>query len=301
MRQSEEMLSGSQSQSERTGTFRRCTAWLFSQEHFHFKLLSGTAAGILVIVLLAGIFLYVTLRNHRQDVLRSHTIQVMRLAGLIENDIASLEASHRAYLMTADPSYLPPFEQQRTAIQHRLDELTSLILDSPKQRKRVIKVQEVVQNWLNTVADPQLKAKESATRAEPAAPPSLGNVLLDQARAILQSIQDEEQIVLNQRMADQEWATQSTQILDFVPKLQRAVVEMEKEKRGYLITGDTNFVEAYKRAVVDFNTYNAYLSILVANSPSEAELLANIRANVERWVTTSATPEMDLKRTARDH
>src|SRR3984893_16956996 len=60
----------------------------------------------------------------------------------------------------------------------------------------------------------------------------LGNSLLDQAREVLQSLQDEEQIVLNQRMHDQEWATQSTQILDFLPKLERAVVEMEKEKRA---------------------------------------------------------------------
>src|SRR5204863_298203 len=82
-----------------------------------------------------------------------------------------------------------------------------------------------------------------------AAGSALGNSLLDQAREVLQSLQDEEQIVLNQRMHDQEWATQSAQILDFLPKLDRSVVEMEKEKRGYLLTGENNFIEAYKRAV----------------------------------------------------
>ena len=35
----------------RAGIFRRGTAWLFSQKHFHFKLLSGTAAGVVVIIL----------------------------------------------------------------------------------------------------------------------------------------------------------------------------------------------------------------------------------------------------------
>src|SRR5207249_8024752 len=99
----------------------------------------------------------------------------------------------------------------------------------------------------------------------------LGNTLLDQAREALQSLQDEEQIILNQRMAEQEWATQVTQIIDFLPKLERAVIEMEKEKRGYLLTGDLNFAEAYKRAITDFTTYNGYLSILVANNPGRAE------------------------------
>jgi PAS domain S-box-containing protein len=309
MGQSEELLTDSEPRRGIFAVFRRCSAWLFSQQHFHFKLLSGTAAGVGVIVLLAGIFLYVTIRNHRQDVLRSHTIEVMRLSSLIENDIASLETGHRGFLLSGDQSYIGPFNRRRESIQRRLDDLTALILDSPKQRKRVIKVQEVVQKWLTTLATPEIKARQTST-APPLAnqnesvalggPVPLGNSLLDQARAILQSLQDEEQIVLNQRMVEQEWATQSTQILDFLPKLERAVVEMEKEKRGYLLTGESNFAEAYRRAVADFYTYNGYLSILIANAPSQAELLANIRANVERWITTSATPEMEARRVGKD-
>src|SRR5207244_11906102 len=141
-------------------------------------------------------------------------------------------------------------------------------------------------------------AEEAFTRTESVA---LGNSLLDQAREILQSLQDEEQIVLNQRMQGQEWATQSTQILDFIPKLERSVLEMQKEKRGYLLTGETNFVEAYKRAVGDFYTYNGYLSILVANSPGQATLLAEIRSNVDRWINSSAGPAIEAKRAGKDN
>src|ERR1700758_3954980 len=82
---------------------RRVTRWLFSQKHFHFKLLSGTTAGAVVIIFLAGVFLYVTLRNHYQDSLRAHTVAVMRLSGVIENDIAGMESGHRGFLLTGDP------------------------------------------------------------------------------------------------------------------------------------------------------------------------------------------------------
>ena len=82
--------------------FRRSIAWLFSQKHFHVKLLSGTVAGVIVIIFLAGTFLFVTYRNHRQEALRSHTIDVLRLSSLIENDIAALEASHRGFLLTGE-------------------------------------------------------------------------------------------------------------------------------------------------------------------------------------------------------
>jgi PAS domain S-box-containing protein len=290
----------------RRSIFGRLGDWLFSQRHFHLKLLSGTTVGVAVIIFLVGVFLLVTLRNHYQDSLRTHTIEVMRLSSLIENDIAGLESSHRGYLLSGNEDFLGPFEKKREIIKHRVEDLTALILDTPRQRKRVIKVQEVVQKWLDTVAIPEMNARRSKgiaptkTETNAAGSFALGNSLLDQAREVLQSLQDEEQIVLNQRMHDQEWATQSAQILDFLPKLDRSVVEMEKEKRGYLLTGENSFFEAYKRAVADFYTYNGYLSILVANSPAQAQLLAEIRSNVERWIEKSATPQLDAKRAGKD-
>ena len=83
--------------------------------------------------------------------------------------------------------------------------------------------------------------------------------MLDQARELLRALQNEEQIVLNQRMRDQEWAAQSTQILDLLPKLERSVVEMEKEKRGYLLTGNNDFAEGISRATAAFANYQGYL------------------------------------------
>ena len=290
----------------RRSIFGRIADWLFSQRHFHLKLLSGTTVGVIVIIFLVGVFLLVTLRDHYQDSLRTHTIEVMRLSSLIENDIAGLESGHRGYLLSANENYIEPFEKKRDLISQRIDDLAVLILENPRQRKRVIKVQEVVQKWLDTVATPEMsarrRAKGTATKSEtnPAGTLALGNDLLNQAREVLQSLQDEEQIVLNQRMHDQDWATQSAQILNFLPKLDRAVVEMEKEKRGYLLTGENSFVEAYKRAVTDFYTYNGYLSILVANSPAQAELLAEIRSSVEGWINKSAVPQIDAKRASKD-
>src|SRR5438105_10750294 len=292
--------------SRRRSIFGRIGDWLFSQRHFHFKLLSGTTVGVAVIIFLAGVFLLVTLRNHYQDALRTHTIEVIRLSSLIENDIAALESGHRGYLLSGNELYIAPFDRKRELLKGRVEGLTALILDSPKQRKRVMKVQEVVQKWLDTVALPEINARRAkgATGAAPEAGAvgsvSLGNSLLDQAREVLQSLQDEEQIVLNQRMQEQEWATQSTQILDFIPKLERSILEMQKEKRGYLLTGEAKCVEADKRAVTDFYTYNGYLSILVANAPGQAQLLAEVRSKLERWINGSAVPEMDAKSAGQD-
>ena len=92
----------------RRSIFGRIGDWLFSQRHFHLKLLSGTTVGVVVIIFLAGVFLLVTLRNHYQDALRTHTIKVIRLSSLIENDIASLESGHRGFLLGGSEDYLAP-------------------------------------------------------------------------------------------------------------------------------------------------------------------------------------------------
>ncbi len=287
---------------ERSRSFlARSMAWLFSQRHFHVKLLSGTAAGVVVIIFLAGIFLLVTYRSHRQEMLRTHTVEVMRLSSVIENDIAALESSQRGYLLTGNAAYTDAFTRQRAALKDRIEELTTLILESPAQRKRVMKVQEVVQRWLTEVADPQLMAQPAPSVASTSPKINrLGDTVLDEARELLHILQNQEQIILNERMRNQEWAAQSTQILDLLPKLERSVIELQKEKRAFLLTGDNSFAEAYKRAAAAFSNYHGYLSILVTNSGDQAALLADVRAKLETWATEISLPEMNAKRAGRD-
>ena len=286
---------------EPTSALGRSSAWLFSQKHFYVKLLSGTAAGVLVIIFLAGVFLFITYRNHTQATLRAHTTETLRLATVIENDIASLETSHRGYLLTGKPSYVEAFERREGAITDRINDLMGLIFESPVQRKRVMKIKDLVQSWLADVAIPVMKARPRSTTPALAAGAAgaLGAPILNEARELLSNLQRDEQIVQNQRMRDQEWAAQSTQILDILPTLERSVVEMEKEKRGYLLTGDASYYEAFKRASAAFSTYRGYLSILVAHNSEQAALLREIRSGVEKWLSLAA-PEMEAKHTARD-
>jgi CHASE3 domain sensor protein len=168
-----------------------------------------------------------------------------------------------------------------------------------------MKIQEIIQKWLDTVALPQISARQTKGIVRPGEPlysplNSLGNSLLDQAREILQSIQNEEQIILHQRTLEQEWAVQSIQVLDLLTKLERSLIEMEKEKSGYLLAGETGFAEAYRRATTDFNTYCSYLSILLASSPERLELLGNLRKGTEKWIQTAAVPEMEAKRSGKE-
>ncbi len=275
--------------------------WLFSPSHFRFKLLSGTAIGVGVIVFLAGIFLLVAIRNYQQANLRNHTLEVIRLASLIENDMDALEGAHRGFLLTGENLYLETFNRRHEQIRQRIDDLAGLILESSPQRKRMMKVQEAMQEWLDKIALPEIQKKEAATRdATKPDSVSLGTSILEVARRNLQSIQDEEQILLNRKTLAHEWPIQSTQMLNYLPKLERSVIEMEKEKRGFLLTGEETFAEGYKRATADFYTIHGYLTTLVVNSSDEVTLLADLRQRVDAWINDSTMPDMNAKRAGKN-
>src|SRR5436305_528883 len=279
------------------GILRRRLAKLLSSAHL---VLSGTTASILVIILLGSLFVFVALRNHHRDEIRARTVQLTRLSSVIENDIAQLENYYRGFLLTHRSQYFAPFQERRNAMKKRLEELNSRLLDNPVQRKRVIKAQEIVLRWGDQVAQPAFLGQSLPTVPSDKSALALSNASLDQARWILQSLKDEEQILLSQRAGEQELATQSTQILDSLPKLERAVIEMNKEKRGFLLTNDNGFLETYRRSVENFYRYHAYLTILAGDAPRRTQLLSDIRSNLERWVSSSAQLEINAKQQGRD-
>ncbi len=279
---------------------------LLTPEHFNFKLLLGTAVGVSVILVLAVTCFVLTYRNQLQARFRAHTISVIRLSSVIENDIAALENAHRGYLLTHQRLYLQNFNRRKALFQKHSEELVAILLTNSQQRKRVLKMREIVGNWVTqrslTMQSGGMEHPENPGLARE----SLGAPILDEAREVLHSVQREEQIVLNQRVREQEWAVQSTQVLDFIPRLERAVYEMQKEKRGFVLTGDPAFIESYKRATANFYTFQGHLSVLVANSPAQLGELEQIRTGLEHWIVRCAVPDIEAKRAGqtpdgRDH
>ena len=114
--------------------------------------------------------------------------------------------------MTGDDAYRETFERRRDQIQKQVDDLVGLILESSPQRKRIMKVQETVHAWLDTIGRCRRWTKRKQpdqVREEPTGA-ALGASILEESRRNLQSIQDEEQILLNRKTLAHEWPIQST-------------------------------------------------------------------------------------------
>ncbi len=284
---------------KKRGYFRNRIERFLTRDNFHFELLLGTAVGVLVIVVLAVSCVVWSFRNQERDRLRARTVEVLRVSSAVENDIAALDNAYRGRLLTKDGAYVETFNRLQSLFLKDSEELTRLIGDDVEQKKRVLQLRKISQNWLKNSSlamIDELQTPLDAARAKEA----LGASALDEVREIMQQIQRAEQIVLNELVGEQEWTSQSTQVLNFISKMERAASEMQKEERGYLLTGDPAFVDSYKRASSDFYTFHGYLTALVASKPAEVDQLTRIRQRLESWVVQSATPDIAAKREGQD-
>ena len=134
---------------EGKGGFFRCRIErLFSANHFLFKLLLGTGVGVLMIVVVAVACVVWTFRNQQQEQFRTHTIEVMRLSSVVENDIAEVENAYRGHLLTRNAAELENFSQLQAQFMKHCEELTGALRDDSPQRKRVLRMREIVLKWL---------------------------------------------------------------------------------------------------------------------------------------------------------
>jgi PAS domain S-box-containing protein len=281
------------------GFLSRKTDWLFSPELFRLKLLLGTAIGVLVVVVLAASYLLFTFHAQRRDELRAHTIGVMRLSSVIESDLAAIENAYRDYLLTRNEFYLAESARFQQLFLRHSEELSSLLADNSQQRKRVLRLREIVQNSLRNISL-SINRLPANPKGEPEPNLAAATAPLEEAQSLLQAIQRDEQIELNERMRQQEWAVQSTQLLVFVSNLERAASQMQTAKHGYLLMGDPAFIDAYKKATSDFHTFQGYLSVLAANEPGKLKQLERIRQDLETWIAQSALPDIEAKRSGQD-
>src|SRR5207302_6835281 len=110
---------------DKISAFKRFRALLMAEDRFYGKLLVSSLLGIFSIGMLAAIFLLIAIRDHNLDALRTHTLEILREANKVENDLANLETGHRGFLLTGQQPYLDPFERRRASIRNRLDQLSA--------------------------------------------------------------------------------------------------------------------------------------------------------------------------------
>ena len=85
-------------------------------------------------------------------------------------------------------------------------------------------------------------------------------------------------------------------VLQNAQELRKLVVDAETGQRGFIITGDNNFLQPYYSGVSHFEALIQVEKNLVSDNPSQVQKLETISKLFDEWQTKAAIPEIKAKR-----
>lgn len=88
----------------------------------------------------------------------------------------------------------------------------------------------------------------------------------------------------------------SQEVLAKIQLVEKLMVDMETGERGFLLTGDDDFLEPYSSAVRTLEGTIAELERLLGNDTTRRDALAEVDALANRWLTEAGAPAIALRR-----
>ncbi len=87
---------------------------------------------------------------------------------------------------------------------------------------------------------------------------------------------------------------------DELSALQKNVLDMETGQRGYLLTGDRDYLQPYTSGRTQWETTYSRLYELVGDNASQQQSLGLIRSNIESWIAEMGDRTIALKTEGKD-
>lgn len=86
------------------------------------------------------------------------------------------------------------------------------------------------------------------------------------------------------------------EVHDLTNQIEKHLLDMETGQRGFMITGESSYLEPYNSAKAKWgNDYNRLYNLL-SDNPNQQEKLKEIKVTIEHWIQTAGEPTVLLKK-----
>jgi len=92
------------------------------------------------------------------------------------------------------------------------------------------------------------------------------------------------------------WVNHTNRVISDATALAKAAIDVETGSRGYLLTGDEEFLAPYESGLADFRRTAAELRLLVDDNPQQTALLGKIESLHQQLITQAVDPEINAFR-----
>lgn len=90
------------------------------------------------------------------------------------------------------------------------------------------------------------------------------------------------------------------QVHDLTHTIEKNVLDMETGQRGFLITGDTNYLEPYENGLSEWPLEYNKLYALVSDNAVQQKNLQDIQQNITYWINNQGKPLISLKKDSQE-
>lgn len=228
---------------------------------------------------------------------KSNNHKALTIVVSIAKDMVDQQTGQRGFLVTGKDSFLEPYYQGQKNIKTHLADL-HLIIDNAYDRKKIqeyIKtVDALADRWVEEIGNPAIELRNEVNNGlidlkeiELTINKKAGKNILDNIRSILGSMNFEFKRANNEHG------------MKLIIEIAKNMVDMETGVRGYLITGNKEFLEPFINGKKEIHIHFKLLYTLINdafNIDAMRRYINDVEELAATWLTNSAKPEIDIRR-----
>ncbi len=175
------------------------------------KIIGGYFLALIILVIIGLISYINTSRLIKDAEWVTHTNLVKYEISQVLSSLKDAETGQRGFLITGVESYLKPFNTGKDSVYIRLKRLQHMIIDNQNQTGRADKLNSLIESKFVEMEETlQLRRSKGFSAAEELVKTDAGKKIMDEIRAILAEMTNEENSLLVQRSAETNATAQAT-------------------------------------------------------------------------------------------
>ncbi|MCV6637879.1 CHASE3 domain-containing protein [Candidatus Albibeggiatoa sp. nov. NOAA] len=248
-----------------------------------------------------------------------HTHRAIGQAKTIQTAAIDMETGARGFLLAGKDTFLQPYLQGINHFDYQIKQLQITVSDNPEQVRRLEDAEKIIQQWRKDWIEVQIAlrrqigdAKTMNDMAKEIAK-AQGKTYFDRFRQQINTFINREQALLTQRNKQFEtvmessrehvdvlnesshWVVHTHEAITAAKVILTHAVDMETGIRGFLLSGDEEFLQPYERGKQAFFSALKALQIKVSDNPSQVNRLTQIETTIQIWVDNIAKKALVLR------
>ncbi len=246
--------------------------------------------GLMAIASVVVLFRMTSLTNSF-NFLVEHDQPVLANAALLEKLVIDMETGQRGYIIVGKDEFLEPYNNGLTEFARIIEIEKELVSDNPPQLALLEEIEELQLLWVQVAAEPEIAKRDelnlatvSSGHLEEVLANGTGKQLMDEMRALLAELETNLE------------ARNNTLGVKLTLRILADLIDQETGQRGFIITGEEEFLEPYFRSQQNLSADIALLRSDLSGDSEDLAILATVESLQNQWARNAGGPEIAARR-----